>query len=181
MTRFYLTTEDPVEYDVLVKKFLLGLTIFAFLSISFLYLPSLVSASGFTLRTVGSLNVDGLVYSHLWYTNGSVTFTGGSLPNEVVTATIDGSAATATADATGNWSYATTLAAGDHSVSFSSIASTVSFTLTIGALPDGVGGLPTATAPTVGNIGPTALILVIGIGLVATPLILLRRSTRSLT
>ena len=140
-----------------------------FCSISLFYFPSLAFASGFTVRTVGSLNVDGLVYSHLWYTNGTVTFTGGSLPNETVTATVDGASATTTADATGNWSYTTTLASGDHSISFSSIASTVSFTLTIGALPEGVGGLPTVTAPTVGNAIPTILLLTLGGSFIVLP------------
>lgn len=160
-----------------MKKLLFVLLAAALFSLSPLYLSSRVSASGFTLRKVGSLNVDGVVYSHLWYTNGSVAFSGGTLPNEIVTATVDGAAATTTADASGNWSYATTLAAGDHSVSFSSIASTVSFTLTIGALPEGVGGLPTATAPTVGNTTPTLILLALGGLFVTLPLLrLLRKS-----
>lgn len=165
------------KYDEIVTKFLFRFLIGSLLfTISLLFLPSLALASGFTVRKVGGLNVDGLVYSHLWYTNGNVTITGGTLPNETVTTTVDGAAATVTADASGNWSYTTTLATGDHAMSFSSIASTVSFTLTIGALPDGVGGLPTATAPTVGNIGPTMLLLAIGLGLLATPLFFLRKT-----
>ena len=128
-----------------------------------------VHASGFTVRTVGGLNVDGLVYTHLWYTKGAVTFTGGTLPNEVVTATVDGTAATATAAETGNWTFSTTLTEGDHTISLSSIASTVSFTLTIGPVPSGVGGLPTATAPTVGNAMPTFLLLLVGSGLIGIP------------
>lgn len=175
-----------VEYAVSVKNSLSRLTFsisisFLVLFISPLYLPSLVSASGFTVRKVGSLNVDGLVYSHLWYTNGNVAITGGTLPNNSVTATVDGAASTVTADASGNWSYTTTLAAGDHAMSFSSISSTVSFTLTIGALPEGVGGLPTATAPTVGNAMPTIVLIALGGTFIILPLLrLLRKSPNRL-
>lgn len=165
------------KYDEIVTKLLFRFLIGSLLlSISFLSLPTLTFASGFTVRKVGALNVDGLVYSHLWYTNGSVTVTGGSLPNETVTATVDGAASTVTADASGNWSYTTTLATGDHAMSFSSISSTVSFTLTIGALPEGVGGLPTATTPTVGSIGPTVALASVGIGLISIPLFFLRKT-----
>lgn len=152
---------------------------FAFLAVSRVVSPVRVNASGFTVRTVGGLNVDGLVYTHLWYTKTSVTFTGGTLPNTVVTATVDGAAATATSDATGNWTYSTTLTDGDHTVSLSSIASTVSFTLTIGPVPSGVGGLPTTQAPTVGNAIPTLVLVSIGAGLLLLPLWKMRKSQQA--
>lgn len=182
MVRRHLTTAERVEYDVFVTKILATVLTVVVLSFSVLYLAPHVFGSGFTVRKVGGLNVDGLVYSRLWYTKGNVTISGGTLPNETVTATVDGAASTVTADVSGNWSYTTTLAAGDHAMSFSSISSTVSFTLTIGALPEGVGGLPTATAPTVGSIWPTALLLLTGVGLVIGPLFLLKKiATQSST
>jgi hypothetical protein len=43
-------------------------------------------------------------------------------------------------------------------------------------LPEGVGGLPTTTTPTVGNIGPTVALASIGIGLIGVPLFFLRKT-----
>ena len=137
----------------------------SFLTFSFLFLPSTTLASGFQLKTVGALNVDSVTYSHLWYTNGNVAFTGIALENAQVTATIDGASTTVTADSSGNWSYSTTLADGDHEVSFTSNESTVAFTLTIGQdVPEGIGALPEAETPTVGIITPTFLLLLFGTG-----------------
>lgn len=146
------------------------------LILSFLTFSSTVFASGFQLKTVGALNVDGVTYKHLWYTNGQLTFAGIALANAQVTATIDGSTSTVTANSSGNWSHATTLSDGDHQVSFTSNGSTIAFTLTIGEeIPEGVGGLPTAETPTVGMITPTIITLFSGILLVISPLLLRKR------
>lgn len=152
----------------------LRLPIFLSLLISFLlFFPSNISASGFQLKTVGTLNVDGVTYHHLWYTNGNVTFTGTALENAQVTATIDGASVTLTADSSGNWSYSTALLEGDHEIGFTSNESTISFTLTVGEeIPEGVGALPVAETPTVGTVTPTALLLFSGISLILSPLLL---------
>lgn len=151
----------------------LRLPIFISLLIAFLFaFSSSIVASGFQLKTIGAMNVDGVTLSHLWYTNGNVIFAGIALENAQVTATIDGTSETVTADTSGNWSYSATLSDGDHQVSFTSNESTVSFTLTIGGLPADVGSLPTAETPTVGTITPTIVILFSGILLTFSPLLL---------
>ena len=148
------------------------------LSLLILFLiPSSLYAAGFQLKTVGGLNVDGVTYDHLWYTNTNVTFTGTALQNATVTATISGASGTTIADAAGNWSYTATLNQGDNTVSFESGGSTISFTLTIGEVPVNVGSLPTAETPTVGIITPTIASLFLGILFVSTPLFLRKKFT----
>ena len=133
--------------------------------------PLSVLASGFQLKTVGVMNVDGVTYDHLWYTSESVTFTGIALADASVEATIDGTASSVTADASGNWSYSTSLTAGDHAVSFTSNESTISFTLTIGEVPAEVGALPAATTPTAGTAGPTMILFLVGAGAILVPIL----------
>lgn len=149
---------------------------FSLLILFLLVVPSIILASGFQLKTVGTLNIDGVTYKHLWYTNGNVSFTGIALTNAQVTATIDGASKTITADSSGNWRYSTTLSDGDHQVSFVSNESTISFTLTIGKeIPEGVSTLPTAETPTVGTVTPTIAILLSGILLFLSPVLLRKR------
>lgn len=145
------------------------------LVIFLLILPVTVFASGFQLKTIGALNVDGVTYSHLWYSSTNVTFTGITPAGTDVTATIDGAANAATVDAGGNWTYTTTLTEGDHPVQFSSSAGSVSFTLTIGATPDGVGALTPPATPTVGIISPTIIAIAGGSAFLLFGMLTLRR------
>lgn len=150
------------------------ISIVFFLLILSLVFPQVVLASGFQVKTVGALNVEGITYNHLWYTDGNVTFSGVALQNAQITATMDGNNQTATADASGNWSYSTTLTNGDHSISFASDGSTVSFTLTIGEVPADIGNLPAASTPAVGIVTPTFLLLFLGTFLILSPVFLKR-------
>lgn len=119
-------------------------------------------ASGFQLKSIGSLNVDGVTYDHLWYSGGDAVFSGIGLAGTSVTATIDGTNSSITVDDQGNWSHTATLTDGDHSVSFVSDAGSVSFTLTTGPVPDGIGALTQSDTPTVGTITPTLIAVVTG-------------------
>jgi hypothetical protein len=144
-----------------------------FILVLILAKASLVTAGTFSLKTVGSLNVDGIPYNHLWYTNGGVTFTGTSLENAQITATVDGAASTVTADASGNWSYGASLADGDHDINFTADGSSISFVLTIGQdIPENVGALSPPETPTAGIISPTIAILLGGFVLILTPFLL---------
>jgi VCBS repeat-containing protein len=122
------------------------------------------------------MNVEGVTLTQLWYTNTDVTFTGIALENATVTATINGTTGSTTADASGNWSYTTTLNEADNSVSFESGGSTISFTLTIGTLPEGVGGLTTAETPTVGITTPTFILIFLGTLFLSSAFFLLRKN-----
>jgi len=153
---------------------LISIVTFILLSVASVY------ASAYQLTTVGSLNTTGAVISHLWYTNGNLTFTGVAPAGEVVTATIDGASASVTADSSGNWNHPVSLAAGDHSVAFAAAGTSfISFTLTIGEAPEGIGELKVSDTPTAGNITPTLAILSSGLILSASGFLL--RSRRNLT
>lgn len=141
----------------------LRLSILMLLAVFVLAVP--VFASGFQLTSIGSLSVEGTQLSHYWYSSEGVTFSGVTSAGTEVTADIDGVTGNAGVGAEGNWSYSTTLAEGDHNVSFASNGSTISFVLTIGSMPESTGsgsGIPTTTTPTVGTMGPTLLLLVGG-------------------
>lgn len=132
--------------------------------------PQSVLAAGFQLKTIGALNVEGVTYDQLWYSNPNVTFTGTALEGAQITATINGTNETITANTSGNWSYTATLNKGDNSVSFTSNESIISFTLTVGEVPEGVGSLPTTATPAAGVITPTVALLLIGGIFVLLPL-----------
>lgn len=138
--------------------------------------PQSLFAAGFQLKTVGGLNVDGVTYDQLWYTNTNITFTGTALQNATVTATINSASGTAVADAAGNWSYTATLNQGDNTVSFESGGSTISFTLSIGEVPANVGGLTAAQTPTVGTTTPTLVLIFLGILSLSSAVFLLRKN-----
>lgn len=136
-----------------ILSFLFGI-VFFFIS------TSSSAASGFYLKTIGALDVEGGVYSQIWYTSENVTFTGIAPAGNSVTATVNGTSETATADANGFWSYTTTLNQGDNSVSFTTQgANPLSFTLTIGQVPEGVGEIPKAETPSAGVSYPTLFLL----------------------
>lgn len=141
-----------------------------------LVFPLTVLAAGFQLTGIGSLDITGVTYDQIWYTSGSVTFTGTSTASSEVTATIGDTSEIVTADADGNWTYSTSLADGDHSVSFSSDAGSRSLTLTIGeTLQDGVASVSASQTPVAGTITPTIFLFSTGLLLIVSPLLLKRR------
>lgn len=128
--------------------------------LAFLLFASSSFASGFYLKTIGALDVEGGIYSQIWYTSENVTFKGVAPAGNSVTAVINGASNTVTADANGNWSYSTSLNQGDNSVSFTTEgANNLSFTLTIGEVPEGVGEIPKAETPSAGVGYPTIFLL----------------------
>lgn len=134
-----------------------------FLLLSFFFLPSQAAySSGFYLKKIGALEVEGISYKHLWYTNPSLTFVGAGIAGATVTADINGTSQNVVVDSEGNWSLSTVLNEGDNSINFSSNGSAISFTLTIGEAIEGVGGLPQSATPVAGSTLPTILFLVIG-------------------
>jgi hypothetical protein len=145
-----------------------------FLLFASLFLVTSASASGFYIESIGQLQVGGTAYDHYWYTGANPVITGIAPASASVSVTVDGTASSVTADASGNWSYQSTIAEGDHTISLStaSISTPYSFTLTIGATPDGVSGIDTATTPVAGVATPTLMLLVFGIGLLITPILL---------
>jgi hypothetical protein len=128
------------------------------------FLPFTVTASGFYIQTIGSMDVQGSAYPQYWYSTPNPTITGMAPASSTITVTVDGVQGTTTADATGLWSYAVTAAEGDHSVDLATDAATsYSFTLTIGEMTEGTGGSITAPdTPAAGVGAPTIILLTLG-------------------
>ena len=125
-------------------------------------LITVLAGSGLISSIGGATFVQGA--TQFWVTSSRPTFSGITTAGASVTGTVSSQSVSATADASGNWSW--TPAAdltGDNAVSITSGSQSASFTLTIGSLPEsiataGAGGLAPA-----GSIFPTVTILVFGI------------------
>jgi len=129
-----------------------------------------VLASGFNLKSIGSVDTGGRQISHWWYSGINAVFNGEAPAGSVVTVSVDGSEGTATSDGNNNWSYsAGALSGGDHTVVISNNGSTINFTLTMGAENvnwEAVNAdAGTTTLPTVGVVLPTVLLSTLGSGL----------------
>lgn len=134
------------------KIFLVFLLVFLLSSVK-------VFASGFQLKTIGALDVDGVTAGHVWYSSGSPTITGITTAYTDVEVSVDGVAQPkVSASSDGTWIYHASMAEGDHTLVFTSIGSTITKTLTIGTVPENVGALTKATTPTAGNITPTLML-----------------------
>lgn len=91
-------------------------------------------ASGFNLKSIGSVNVSGLGGGHWWYTTENPLLSGDALPTVAVDVSIDGVTETAPISSDGSWQYQPkTLGGGDHQMILTSGGSTIKFILTIGA------------------------------------------------
>ncbi len=130
-----------------------------------------VLASGFNLKSIGSVDTSGRQISHWWYSGSVPVFTGEAPSGSTVTISIDGSEGSVTAGDSNDWSYSPgSLSDGDHSVVITNNGSTINFTLTMGAENvnwDAVNSESgKSTLPTVGVIFPTTLLSSVGLGLV---------------
>jgi hypothetical protein len=125
-------------------------------------------ASGFHLKSIGSVETGGRQISHWWYSSPSPVFHGEALPGANINADIDGTVLQLAADSAGNWNFAvpSALTTGDHKIIFTSEGSTIDFTLTIGTENvnwDAVGKGGEETMPTVGTTWPTILTALVGV------------------
>lgn len=94
--------------------------------------PMLVSAAGQLLLKIGNSTITNQAITSWSYTSVNPQFSGIVEPLAGVNIQIDAVADTASADATGAWSYQPlTLDAGEHNVTISSGAESMAFTLTI--------------------------------------------------
>jgi len=130
-----------------------------------------VLASGFHISSIAGVDTGGQMLSHWWNSNLQPTFRGEALPGEDILVDIDGTSVSIAADSSGDWVYtpASALTTGDHSVTFTSSESTISFTLTLGSENvdwDAVGSGASETLPTVGFFLPTLLLAGAGSGLI---------------
>lgn len=156
------------------KQFKLFFIIFCFLYLSF---PLKIFASGFQLKSIGVLNMDGVTVNHIWYSNGNCQITGVAQPNSSVRVKVDQNPEeTVQVNTEGVWIYNASLSQGDHQIVFTdSTGAVIAKTLTIGNIPKNIGALPKAETPTVGNAFPLVLFSFLGIIFLIFPLIYLKK------
>ena len=154
-------------YYYCMKKNLL--VVFVLFALLFNFVKADVQASGFNIKSIGSVNTSGQQLSHWWYTNSSPTFVGEAPAGSSVSISIDGTETSVTADGSNSWNYTSgSLSDGDHTIIVSNNGSEVNFTLTIGSANvnwDAVNSGSSETLPTVGIIIPTILLSSTGVGL----------------
>jgi hypothetical protein len=147
----------------LLVSLLLGLVLF---NLS----KSRVLASGFNIKSIGSVNTSGQQLSHWWYTNSNPTFVGEAPSGSTVSISIDGTETSVTADGSNSWSYTSgSLSAGDHTIIVGNNDSTIKFTLTIGTENinwDAVNKGSSETLPTAGIVLPTLALSMSGLGFI---------------
>jgi hypothetical protein len=134
--------------------------------------PAATLASGFNIKSIGTVDTEGKQISHWWFSGDLPTIRGMASPSADVTVTIDGKPMVVGADSSGEWVFtpSESLAGGDHEVSAVSSGSTIDFTLTTGA--DNVDwdavALGTGEAlPAAGVVWPTLITFGVGFGLFA--------------
>jgi len=150
---------------------ILFFTLFFFL----LSLRLVLAGSGLVSSIGGATFIQGA--THFWVTSAHPTFSGITTAGEVVNGTVGSETVSATADASGNWSW--TPAAdltGDNTVSITSGSQTAAFTLTIGQLPASIATSSAGALAPAGSIFPTVAILGFGIFLTTFGFYKLRRS-----
>ena len=147
-------------------------------AILFISTASYSQAATFSLTKIGSLDTQGKQYSQWWYTGSNPKLVGTADASAQVTITIDTQSNTATADASGNWSYiSSTLSTGDHKIVLASSTQSYSFTLTIGSnVPatttsnsstTSTTGTPTSQLPVTGSVvGLIFLSIIAAIGII---------------
>ncbi len=133
----------------------------------FFLIPGSLYASGFNLKSIGGVNVDGKLYSQWYHTSLQPSMSGEAAAGSTVTINIDGTDYTTTAGDSSTWSWTPpeALSAGDHSVTLTNNESSISFTLTLGESDvnwDEVGSGGGEDMPTVGIAFPTIALLISG-------------------
>ena len=133
-------------------------------SLLFLISSSAVTAAGFQLKNIGSLDTKGVSYSEWWYSTENPTLSGTTAAGDSVTVTIGGQAGSATVDSSGNWSYTpTNLTVGDHQVSVAGGAGSTAFILHITAnIPSNVSAPSQSDMPVAGVIENTLVLWLVG-------------------
>jgi len=137
------------------------LILFSFL---FLFL-SQARAEEFSLKKIGTLNVNGKYYSHWWFSGTKPVFEGTGSRGANIDVTIDSNFKTVKASAAdGSWTFTpeTDLEKKDHTVTVASGSDKISFILTIGSdqVPADANSQGNLTElPQTGNLIPALLII----------------------
>lgn len=144
------------------------------------FLSFAVHASSGLVSTVGGATfVQGA--KQFWVSSAKPTVSGVTTAGSTVSGTVGAQTVSATADASGNWSWtpATDLT-GDNQVSITSGSSTAAFTLTIGDLPASVASASASSLEPAGTVTNTIAIIGIGTILIAAGSFGLAKSFRKI-
>ena len=138
-------------------------------------LMTVLAGSGLVSSVGGATFIQGA--KQFWVTSPKPTFSGITTAGASVTGTVGSETVSATADASGNWSWVPSAdLTGDNSVSITSGNQTASFTLTIGQLPANIATASAGGLAPAGSIFPTVVILGFGIILTTIGLFGIRRN-----
>lgn len=130
----------------------LNVSLFVFLSVFTLLFTVKTLAATLSLTKIGAMDTGGKNYSEWWYTVENPSLSGTATKDTDVTIKVDDKSGTAKADGSGNWTYSTATALGDHTVSISSGSEKYDFKLHITKeLPSNLGGTSQSTASGAGN------------------------------
>src|SRR3989304_8522756 len=149
---------------VAARLSLIVVLIFIFFSLisNLLTLNSIFAGSGLVSSIGGATFIQGA--SQFWVTSSKPAFTGITTANAQVTGTVGSQTVSATADSSGNWSWTPSSdLSGDNPVNLTSGSTTISFTLTIGSVPESIATASGSTLAPAGTLTPTLAILAFGV------------------
>src|SRR3989344_4186959 len=157
---------QSVLRTLIVKHLKLFVLIFFFTLFTFhLALTTVLAGSGLVSQVGGATFIQGA--KQFWVTSDRPTFSGVTTAGSTVTGTVGSQSVSATADSSGNWSWAPqTALSGDNSVTITSGATIASFSLTIGNVPASIATAAGTTLAPAGSLMPTLAIL--GFGAILT-------------
>jgi len=149
------------------RKLISLLSVYLFL---FSFLAFHVFSASLSMTKIGALNTDGKTYPEWWYTGTNPTLVGTAGESSEVSLKLGDDTFTTTADGSGNWSYATALASGDHAIVLSQGSETYAFTLHLGQSFPGTSETTESTTgvPVTGFNQVVAITFGAGIALLAT-------------
>ena len=143
---------------------LIIIVIFTFFSLisNLLTINPVLAGSGLVSSIGGATFIQGA--SQFWVTSPKPTFAGVTDASAQVSGTVGSQSVSATADASGNWSWIPAAdLSGDNPVTITSGSTTVSFTLTIGSVPESIATASGGTLAPAGTFTPTLAILAFGV------------------
>ena len=146
------------------KRLMLNAILILFFTL-FTFLSSLrfaLAGSGLVSSIGGATFIFGA--KQFLVTSSKPTIAGVTTASTQVSGTIGAQTLAATADASGNWSWTPAAdLSGDNQVTVATATTSVSFTLTIGALPENIATAAGSTLAPAGSIMPTLAILTFGV------------------
>lgn len=142
---------------------------------SYLLPTTILAGSGLVSSIGGATFIQGA--KQFWVTSSKPTFSGVTEAGGNVDITVGTEKNVVVADSSGNWSFTPAAdLSGDNQVTVATATTSVTFTLTIGALPENIASASGSTLAPAGSFAPTVAILGFGVLLTTFGLWGFRRS-----